>query len=157
MIQELKAKEKIVMTLDCEELFHNLAEVLSGQWITLGEKLGLEDKIQALRHLHEDDVEVTVELLRYWIKYYEPTWHQLEDVISQLPMINHGLLTDKINNYIDSFTVTKLEIVTQDRNWAEHTLHDAMERNAINVRCTYALWHGDGRSDRHRGLPQSQS
>lgn len=145
------------MTLDCEKLFYNLAEVLSGQWITLGEKLGLEDKIQALRHLHEDDLDATVELLRYWVKYYEPTWHQLEDVISQLPMINHRLLTDKINHYIDSFTVTKLEIVTQDRNWAELIVHEAMERNAINVRYKYALWHGAGMSDQHRGLPQSQS
>ena len=136
------------MTLDCEELFYNLAEVLSGQWITLGEKLGLENKIQAFRHLHEDDVVATVELLRYWIKYTKPTWHQLEDVISQLPMINHRLLTDKINNYIDSFTVTKLEIVTQDRNWAELIVHEAMERNAINVRYKYALWHGAGMSDR---------
>ena len=147
MIHELKAKEKIVMTLDCEELFYSLAEVLSGQWRTLGEKLGLETKIQAFRHLHENDVVVTVELLRYWVKYYEPTWHQLEDVISQLPMINHRLLTDKINNYIDSFAVTIVKIVTQDRNWAEHIIHEATERKAINVRYKYALWHGDGRSD----------
>ena len=67
----LLKNERIVWTKDLEKLFRRLAEVLSGQWRTLGEIMGLSlETIIALEQFFKgNDLDATIELLRYWVKH----------------------------------------------------------------------------------------
>ena len=148
----LLKNEKIVWTRHHEKLFSKLAEVLSGQWYTLGEYMGLtHNKLDALKELSGDDLDATVELLRYWVKHWQPTWHALENYIKQLPFINHTLIWTRINKHLLSYTVTKVVIVTRDQRWVEQITQESSR--AIDYHCSYALWNGERLSKRSTGFP----
>lgn len=144
VLQHLKGNE-IIFSMDCEKLFKKLAPILSGQWRSLGEQLGIEPhKIESFHILYdEEEEEATVEMLRYWVKHYHPTWHQFEEHIKALPMLNYRYLLKKIDKHISSCIVTTVEIVTQDREWAEQVVQAASETSALRVTCSYTLWKGD--------------
>ena len=142
-LESLKMTERIVWTRDCEKLFKNLAEIVSGQWYTLGEEMGLSHvKLNALKELSEDDLDATVEMMRYWVKHRHPTWCALEDCIKQLNFINYDLISTKINRYLQSRIVTRVEIVSQDNEWIADIMQEASE-NAIDYHFSYGLWTGE--------------
>ena len=99
-IQQMKGKG-IVLSRECKKLFNDLALALSGQWRSLGELMGIEPhKIDSFSNLYDDEEEATVEMLKYWVKHSHPTWHEFENCVNELPMVNNRGLLKRINTYV---------------------------------------------------------
>ena len=124
----MKGKE-IVLSRECEKLFNELVPVLSGQWRSLGKLMGIEPrKIESFSVLYDDEEEATVEMLKYWVKHSHPTWHEFEDYIRELPMLDQQYLSRKIDEHINGSIVTT---VGQDRTLVKQVVQDASETGAI--------------------------
>ena len=141
VLEHLKSID--IKNTDSEKLFQKISPLLADQWYSLGEVLLEKNKkkLNYIQGLYEGNE--FVELLNYWVKETNPTWHALEVAIVQLnlPEHKHAQVCAEMNKFLIDHCVwhTTLKVITRGgTELVEQIMQFAASRDAVvsyNTEC----------------------